>query len=124
MSVSKIKILQEKISKKFNVYTSFQCAQGFEKKKFYMKISCYDEVHSHRYYKNFIEVVKDLERHLAMTENQFRYESAIDKAKHQLKIEKERFNNICEGIAELETTIRKIELQQSLKTSDNLEANK
>ncbi len=112
MSISKIKTLQGKITKKFDVYTSFQCNQGYNHKKFYINISCYDEIHSHRSYKGFKEAVTDLERFLAMTENQFRYESAIDKAKAELERKKEDFNNACEDIAQLETVIRTIELQE------------
>ncbi len=121
MSINKIRILQGKISKKFDVYTSIQCTQGFNKKKFYVNISCYDEIHSHRNYKTFDIAIKDLERYLSLTDNQFRYETAIDKAKYTLCRKKEEFSNICEDIAQLETTIRKIELEQSLKNSGTKE---
>ncbi len=118
MSISKIKMLQGRICKKFEVYTSFQCQQGFEKKKFYTNISVYDEIHSHRNYKNFNDAVKDLEHYLAMTDKSFKYESAKDKAIYKLKQKKLECENICDDIAELELIVKKIELKENLITNN------
>ena len=113
MSISKIKSLQGKISKKFKVYTSFQCQQGYNHDKFYTSISVYDEIHSHRNHKTAESAVKELEHYLCMTTRAFKYESAKDKAELRLSQKKAEYENICDDIAELETVIRKIELKQS-----------
>lgn len=115
MGISKIKTLQTKISKKFKVYTSFQCNQGFNNKnEFYIKISVYDHVHSHREYKTFNDAVIDLEHFLIMTNDQFKYESAKDKAEYELSSKREELENIVDDIANLELILRKIELKENV----------
>ncbi|MCK5600688.1 hypothetical protein KAR91_02395 [Candidatus Pacearchaeota archaeon] len=113
MSISKIKTLQGKITKKFKIYTSFQCQQGFDRnKKVYTKISVYDEIHSHRDHKTLGSAVKDLERFLDMTDKQFRYESAKEKAEYTLSEKIAEREKLCDDIASLELIIRKIELKE------------
>ena len=113
MSISKVKILQGKITKKFKVYTSFQLGQGYRQNKtFYSSLSVYDEVHSHRDHKTFDSAVKELTRYLNMTDQQFRYESAKEQALCKLQELDSQRADICDDIAELKITIRKIELKE------------
>lgn len=115
MSISKIKTLQGKITKKFKVYTSFQCNQGFSNRgEFYVKISVYDEVHSHRGHKSFATAVEDLEHFLVMSNDQFKYESAKEKAEYKLTELKNELEETCDEIANLELILRKIELKENV----------
>lgn len=118
MSIIKIETLQGKISKKFKVYTSFQCQQGFDNKgKFYKRITVYDSIHSHREHKTLKDTVSELEGFLLMTGNEFKYDSAKKQAEYALAAKKEEVETLGEEIASLEEVLLGIEVakEKSIK---------
>ncbi len=116
MSISKVKVLQGKITKKFKVYTSFNYNQGFDsqKGKFYSALTVYDEVHSHREHKSFDLTIKELERFLAMTDHQFRYEAVRIKTEQRLHDLKEQFVDVKDDISNMETILKEIDLAEGV----------
>lgn len=102
MSINKLKELQGKITKKFKVYTSLSYSQGLIGGKPYTNIDIYDEIHGFRYPKTFVAAIEDLEKHLAMTEKQFKYESAKEKLKEDILSKHEEIESLKDEIASLE----------------------